>query len=171
MNLFKSLDSGLGKIYAQGCPPLGRHGFIKSTPLEGLAAPSPWWWCLLGLCAFCVVSDLWLTSWTHHTYVLEVLQSIPPRLAPYFGASHLGKPLEKKNIPNIITCTTGGTCMVEWKKDMHFTEVAAIVKVHDLIINNDAIRCHPSGFQDIIRSLQARSRIPPITLVNTFKSP
>jgi hypothetical protein len=30
-----------------------------------------------------VVSDLWLVSRTHHTYILEVLQSEPPRLAPY----------------------------------------------------------------------------------------
>jgi len=27
---------------AQGPPPLRRHGFIKSTPLEGPAAPPPW---------------------------------------------------------------------------------------------------------------------------------
>jgi hypothetical protein len=32
--------------YIDFCPPLGRCGFIESTPLEGQAAPSPWWWCL-----------------------------------------------------------------------------------------------------------------------------
>jgi hypothetical protein len=37
-------------MYAQGCPPLRQCGFIKSTPLEGQAAPSPWWWCLLVVC-------------------------------------------------------------------------------------------------------------------------
>jgi len=30
------------KKYAEGCPTLQRHGFIKSTPLEGQAAPPPW---------------------------------------------------------------------------------------------------------------------------------
>jgi hypothetical protein len=33
---------------------------MKSTPLEGLAAPPPWWWCLLGdLCFLCVY---WLVT-------------------------------------------------------------------------------------------------------------
>jgi hypothetical protein len=44
----------------QGRPPLGRHGIIKSTLLEGSAAPPPWSWCLLGnlcfLCAFWLVT-------------------------------------------------------------------------------------------------------------------
>ena len=35
------------------------------------------------VCAFCVVSNLWLVSRTRHTYILEVLQSEPPTLAPY----------------------------------------------------------------------------------------
>ena len=84
MNLFKSFDRGIRFFFlAKGRPPLQRHVLIKSTPLEGLAAPTPWWWCLLGLSAFCVVSNSWLISRTHHTYVLEVLQSVPPRLAPY----------------------------------------------------------------------------------------
>ena len=34
-------------------------------------------------CAFCVLSDSWLISRTCRTYVLEVLQSEPPRRAPY----------------------------------------------------------------------------------------
>ena len=40
---------------AKGRPPLQRHGFIKSTPLEGRAAPPPWWWYLSVVCAFCAV--------------------------------------------------------------------------------------------------------------------
>ena len=36
-----------------------------------------------GVCAFCVVSDSWLVSRTRCAYILEVLQSGPPRLAPY----------------------------------------------------------------------------------------
>jgi hypothetical protein len=36
--------------HAQGRPPLRRHGFIKSMPLEGRTAP-PWWWCLSVVCA------------------------------------------------------------------------------------------------------------------------
>ncbi len=41
-------------MHAQGRPPVRRHGFIKSKPLEGRAAPSPWWWCLLDhLCFLC----------------------------------------------------------------------------------------------------------------------
>ena len=35
------------------------------------------------VCAFCAVSDLRLVSRTRQTYILEVLQSGPPRLAPY----------------------------------------------------------------------------------------
>jgi len=35
------------------------------------------------ICAFCVVFDLCLVSRTCPTYVLEVSQSVPPRLAPY----------------------------------------------------------------------------------------
>ena len=47
----------------QACarPPIPRgHGFIKSTPLEGWAAPPPWWWCLVGdLCFLC---GFWLVT-------------------------------------------------------------------------------------------------------------
>jgi hypothetical protein len=35
LNLTKPFDSGLKKMNAQGRPPLGRCGFIKSTPLKG----------------------------------------------------------------------------------------------------------------------------------------
>ncbi len=63
--------------------PLGRRGFIKFPPLEGQAAPPPWWWCLLGDLCFLCGFDSWLISRTRPTYVLEVLQSGPPRLAPY----------------------------------------------------------------------------------------
>jgi hypothetical protein len=46
--------------HAQGRPPLRRHGFIKSTLLEGLVASPPWWWCLVGdLCFLC---GFWLVT-------------------------------------------------------------------------------------------------------------
>ena len=35
------------------------------------------------VCAFWTVSDSWLVSCTRRMYILEVLQSEPPRLAPY----------------------------------------------------------------------------------------
>jgi hypothetical protein len=47
---------------AQGRSPLGRRGIIKSMPLEGQAAPSPWWWCLLVVRA---VVDGLVTSLDH----------------------------------------------------------------------------------------------------------
>ena len=36
-----------------------------------------------GVCAFCAASDSWLISRTRRAYIIEVLQSEPPRLAPY----------------------------------------------------------------------------------------
>jgi hypothetical protein len=48
---------------AQGHLPLGQRGIIKSMPLEGQAAPSPWWWCLF---VVCVVVDGLVTSQDHH---------------------------------------------------------------------------------------------------------
>ena len=72
---------------AQGRPPLGRCGFIESTPLEGCGhAPSPWWWCLLVVC---------VVSWRHKLIVckiwyknnpkegLKTLLFDPPTLAPH----------------------------------------------------------------------------------------
>jgi hypothetical protein len=50
------------KMNAQGRPPLGWCGFIESMPLEGAAAPSPWWWCFL---VVCVVVDGLVTSQAH----------------------------------------------------------------------------------------------------------
>jgi hypothetical protein len=50
LNFTKPFNRGLEKMNAQGRLPLGRCGFIESTPLEGQAAPSPWWWCLLVVC-------------------------------------------------------------------------------------------------------------------------
>ncbi len=47
---------------AQGRPPLRWHGIIESTPLEGRAAPSQWWWNLL---VVCVVVDGLMTSQAH----------------------------------------------------------------------------------------------------------
>jgi hypothetical protein len=46
LNLKKPFNSGLEKMNMQGRLPLGWCGFIESTPLEGQAAKSPWWWCL-----------------------------------------------------------------------------------------------------------------------------
>jgi hypothetical protein len=40
------------------------------------------------ICAVYVVFDSWLVSWTRPTYVLEVSQSEPPRLAPYHLQSY-----------------------------------------------------------------------------------
>jgi hypothetical protein len=54
MNQAKSFDSDLGTNVRKTARPSGRRGIIKSTPLEGQAAPSPWWWCLL---VACVVVD------------------------------------------------------------------------------------------------------------------
>jgi hypothetical protein len=58
----KLFDGGLKKMNAQGRPPLGQRGIINSTPLEGQATPSPWWWCLL---VVCVVVDGLVTSRDH----------------------------------------------------------------------------------------------------------
>jgi len=68
--------------HMQGRPPLSWHQFTKSTLPEGLAAPPPWWWCLLDDLRFLCAFDSWLVSQTHCTFVLEVLQSVPPRRAP-----------------------------------------------------------------------------------------
>ena len=40
-NMHIAIESILPLTHAQGHPPLRRHGFIKSTPLEGQAAPPP----------------------------------------------------------------------------------------------------------------------------------
>jgi hypothetical protein len=53
---------------AQGHPPLRWHGFIKSTLLEGRAAPTPWW-CYLS-CCLCFLSTFWLV--TRQSYSLYV---------------------------------------------------------------------------------------------------
>ncbi len=53
--------------------------FTKSTPMEGHHDDAV----CHDIFAFCAVSDLWLVNWTRWTYILEVLQSGPPRLAPY----------------------------------------------------------------------------------------
>ena len=64
MESIESLRQQHRNEHAQGCPPLSRHGFIKSMPLEGQAAP-PWWWCLSVVCAFCAV----LSGCRHSLYV------------------------------------------------------------------------------------------------------
>ncbi len=95
MESIKLLQRRPKNEHVQGRPPLRRHGFIKSTPLEGRAAPTSCWCWLSCFCAFCAVSDSWLVSFscTRRTYTLEVLQSEPPRLAPYPKA----KTEQKKN--------------------------------------------------------------------------
>jgi len=40
-NMHIAIESILPLTHAQGHPPLRRHGFIKSTPVEGQAAPPP----------------------------------------------------------------------------------------------------------------------------------
>jgi hypothetical protein len=57
---------------AQGHLPHGRRGIIKSTLLEGQAAPSPWWWCLL---IVCVVVDGLVMSQDHR--MKKMVQKLP----------------------------------------------------------------------------------------------
>jgi len=60
MESIESLQWRHRNEYAQGRPSLRRHGFIKSTPLEELAASPPWWWCLVDdLCFLC---GFWLVT-------------------------------------------------------------------------------------------------------------
>ncbi len=48
--------------------PLRRHGFIKSMPLEGQAAPTPWW-CWLS-CCLCFLCGFWLmTCQSYSSYI------------------------------------------------------------------------------------------------------
>jgi hypothetical protein len=74
---------------AQGRLPLGWCGLIKSTLLEGRAAPSPWWWCLL---VICVVVDGLVTSqahcmkkWYKNNLKMRLMALLfdPPRCAPH----------------------------------------------------------------------------------------
>ncbi len=41
--------------------PVRQRGFIKSTLPEGLAAPTPWWWCLSCVCVVCCIL-VWSSS-------------------------------------------------------------------------------------------------------------
>jgi hypothetical protein len=68
MESIKSLRWWHWKKYAEGHPPLHqRHGFIKSMPLEGLAASPIWWWCLVGdLCFLC---GFWLVAHPDTSYL------------------------------------------------------------------------------------------------------
>ena len=67
-------------MYVQGRPPLGWHGIIKSTPLEGLAVPPPWLWCSLGNLCF-----VWFL--TRDSSVGLVIPMLLSRLAPYLLGS------------------------------------------------------------------------------------
>jgi len=82
------------KKYAHGHPLLRWHWFIKSTPPEGLAAPLPWWWCLLCVCVVCcglVYSSSLIVCRQvprdNPKVGLWVLHCGPPRLAPYLMTS------------------------------------------------------------------------------------
>jgi hypothetical protein len=55
------------------------------------------WWFVF----FCVLSDSWHMSCSCHTYVLEVLHSEPPKLAPYRTTS-FSHPLAVQRTPLII---------------------------------------------------------------------
>ena len=65
----KSLQRWPKNEHAQGPPPLRRHGFIKSKPLEERAAPTPWqcWLscCLYFLCGFWLVTHQSYSSYVH----------------------------------------------------------------------------------------------------------
>jgi hypothetical protein len=58
----KTLQQQPWNEHVQSRPPLGWCGFNKSMLLEGQAAPSPWWWCLL---VVCVVVDGLVMSRAH----------------------------------------------------------------------------------------------------------
>ena len=60
MESIKLLQRRPWNEHAQGRPPLRRHGFIKSTPLGGRAAPTPWWCCLS--CCLCFLCGFWLVT-------------------------------------------------------------------------------------------------------------
>jgi hypothetical protein len=74
---------------AQGRPPLRRRGFIESMLLEGQAAPSPWWWCLLVVCADVdglvshklIICKIWYKN--NLKMRLTALLFDPPTHAPY----------------------------------------------------------------------------------------
>ena len=79
-------------------PPLQRHGFIKSMPLEGWVAPPPWWWCL-SCCffAFCAVS-----SGLHHSWYVDKYKRITLRWSygcdkkvSHPGLHHSGNQVDK----------------------------------------------------------------------------
>jgi hypothetical protein len=59
---YKTLQQQPWNKNEQGRLPLGWCGFIESTLLEGQAAPSPCWFCLL---VVCVVADGHVMSQAH----------------------------------------------------------------------------------------------------------
>ena len=92
-----------------------RHGFIKSTPLEGRAAPPPWWCCLscclCFLCSFCLVTCQSYSSYVHFrgvakwpTQACTIFRGLHhtshhmfPRPRVLNWATHLPPPLMGKN--------------------------------------------------------------------------
>jgi hypothetical protein len=68
MESIKSLQRQPWNEHVQGCPPLRRHKFIKSTPLEWWAAPTPWWCCFS--CNLCFLCGFWLvTRQSYSSYI------------------------------------------------------------------------------------------------------
>ncbi len=100
---------------AQGHPPLGQHGIIKSLLLEGQAAPSPWWW----HCWLFVL--LWMDSWRHETIVCKnwYKNNIKIRLSALLCAPHWGAPYQQlgwlpklcNTMPAMIVCFAANSCL------------------------------------------------------------
>ena len=77
--------------HVQGCPPLRRCGFIKSTLLEGQAAPPPLWWCFVVVFVGCLCCVSWSHNWSYVGKYQEInlrrgyvgSHFVPNWLAPY----------------------------------------------------------------------------------------
>ncbi len=84
LNLLNRFDGGLGTNMRKADHPSGGMDSSNSRHWRGerLQHHDGDVVCHV-VCAFCGVSDSWLVSRTCRTYILEVLQSEPPRLAPY----------------------------------------------------------------------------------------
>ena len=80
MNRF---DGGIGTIMRKAAHPSGGMGSSNPRRWRGERLHHHGDGVCHVVCAFCVVFDSWLVSRTRRTYILEVSQSGPPRLAPY----------------------------------------------------------------------------------------
>jgi hypothetical protein len=83
MNQTKSFNGGNGKGMRKATHPSGVMCSSNPCHWRGWRLHRHGGGACHAVCPFCVLSDLWLNSRTCRTYVLEVLQSEPPRLAPY----------------------------------------------------------------------------------------